>query len=60
MAGEIESHILYPSSKDLAKQPHEMLRERMKHDGHRPPKRPRGPRFGLVRGILRAIRRGGD
>ncbi len=27
---------------------------------HRPPKRPRGPRFGLLRRIVRRIRGGGD
>ena len=28
--------------------------------GHRPPKRPRGPRFGLLRRLVRLIRGGGD
>ncbi len=32
-----------------------------KHGGdNRPPKRPRGPRFGLLRRIARLIRGGGD
>lgn len=31
------------------------------HGGdHRPPKRPRGPRFGFLRRVVRAIRGGGD
>ena len=34
---------------------------RRQHGGeHRPPKRPRGPRFGLLRRIVRLIRGGGD
>ena len=49
-----------PGLEDMSKQPHDMLVERQKHDGHRPPKRPRGPRFGLLRRILRFIRGGGD
>ncbi len=36
--------------------------EMRRHHGgdHRPPKRPRGPRFGLLRRIVRVIRGGGD
>ncbi len=35
----------------------EMKRQR---GGHRPPKRPRGPRFALLRRLARLIRGGGD
>ena len=49
-----------PGIEDLAKHPHDMFRHRQRHDGHRPPKRPRGPRFALLRRIVRAIRGGGD
>lgn len=52
--------VMPPGLEDLAKQPHEMLRERQKHDGHRPPERPKGPRFALLRRIVRLIRGGGD
>ena len=39
---------------------HRMVEQRRSQGGHRPPKRPRGPRFGLVRRIVRLIRGGGD
>jgi len=48
-----------PGIEELAKQAHEMRRHRLRHDGHRPPKRPRGPRFGLLRRLVRVIRSGG-
>ena len=44
----------------------EMLAQARKDDmkrqrgDHRPPKRPRGPRFGLLRRIARVVRGGGD
>ena len=31
-----------------------------RQSGQRPPRRPRGPRFGLVRRVLRLVRGGGD
>ena len=31
-----------------------------RQSGQRPPRRPRGPRFGLVRRLLRLVRGGGD
>ena len=36
------------------------MRELRRSSGNRPPKRPRGLRFGLVRRIVRFIRGGGD
>ena len=43
----------------LAKAQQEEMRRH--HGGdHRPPKRPRGPRFALLRRIVRVIRGGGD
>lgn len=33
---------------------------RRRQGGHRPPERPKGPRFGLVRRIVRLVRAGGD
>lgn len=52
--------VMPPGLEDLSKQPHDLLVQRQKHDGHRPPKRPRGPRFRLLRRIVRLIRGGGD
>ncbi len=52
--------VLPPGLEDLAQQPHELLRKQQSEGGHRPPKRPRGPRFGLLRRIIRIIRGGGD
>lgn len=49
-----------PGLEQLAEQAHEMLRHRMRHDGHRAPDAPRDPRFGLLRRIVRLIRGGRD
>lgn len=48
-----------PELEMLAQAQKEEMQRR--HGGeHRPPKRPRGPRFGLLRRIVRLIRGGGD
>ena len=48
-----------PELEMLAQAQQQDLRRR--HGGDdRPPKRPRGPRFGLLRRIVRIIRGGGD
>ncbi len=39
---------------------HRLVEQRRSQGGHRPPKRPRAPRFGLIRRIVRLIRGGGD
>lgn len=38
----------------------ELAEHRRRQGGHGPPKRPRGPRFRLLRRIVRLIRGGGD
>ncbi len=48
------------AGEDFGLMEHEALRQRMRHDGHRPPDRPKRPRFGLLRRIVRLIRGGGD
>jgi len=52
--------VFQPALEDMAKQEHALLRKRRSSGGHRPPKGPRGPRFGLLRRIVRFIRGGGD
>ena len=49
-----------PFGEDFGNMKNALLEQRMKHDGHRPPERPKGPRFGLLRRIVRFARGGGD
>ena len=48
----VDAELLARAKKD------EMRRQR--GGDHRPPKGPRGPRFGLLRRVVRVIRGGGD
>ncbi|MCY3882315.1 MAG: hypothetical protein OXG61_09360 [Chloroflexi bacterium] len=49
-----------PIGEDFGTMKNELLEQRMRHDGHRPPERPKGPRFGLLRRLVRLVRGGGD
>ena len=49
-----------PVGEDFGMMRHGSLEKRLKHGGHRPPQRPKEPRFRLLRRILRLLRRGGD
>ncbi len=49
-----------PVGEDFGRMENEALRQRMRHDGHRPPDRPKRPRFGLLRRIISILRGGGD
>ncbi len=49
-----------PPPEDFGTLRHELAERREQQGGHRPPRGPKGPRFGLLRRIVRLIRGGGD
>ena len=58
--GAILATEIKPTGEDFGGLKHPLLEKFEDPHGHIPPRRPRGPRFGLIRRIVRFLRRDGS